>query len=120
MPGGAKLADGYGEPHPEGDPRAPHDVSADGSRVFFEAVPSANCAEPPDLYVREDGSKTVEIGAYKFVAANAEGSKLLLEKVANGDQEFLSYETEHPGSFTPLLTVPAGSICPAMSPCPGH
>ena len=40
-------------------------ISADGSRVFFEAVPSkTNCLEPSHLYMRVNGAETSDIGAY--------------------------------------------------------
>jgi hypothetical protein len=62
-----------------------HPVSADGSLVFFEAVPTGeSCSEATHLYVRVDGgeedAETIDIGAYKFIAATPDGSKVLLEK----------------------------------------
>lgn len=67
----------------------PHSISADGSRVFFEAVPGGECAGSKDLYMRVDGSETVDIGAYEFMAADADGTTLLLKNAAG---EFFSYD----------------------------
>jgi hypothetical protein len=70
-----------------------HALSSDGSRVFFEAVPSkTNCSEPRELYMRVEGSSTVDLGAYKFLAANAQGTKLLLQSDAS--HEDVGYNTE--------------------------
>jgi hypothetical protein len=84
---GARMADGDQGNNAEG---SPYSVSASGSRVFFEAVPGKDCSEAPDLYMRTDGENTVDIGRYKFAAANPEGSEVLLE---NGSEYFL-YDTE--------------------------
>jgi hypothetical protein len=82
----------------------PHTVSADGSRVFFEAVLGSNCSEASHLYMRTDGESTVDIGAYRFAAANSQGTEVLLEK---GDEFFL-YDTEaatvkHLFNFSPSV-----------------
>jgi hypothetical protein len=66
-------------------------ISADGSRVFFEAVPGKNCSEAPNLYMRVDGVETVDIGAYQFIAANSEGTTLLLK---DGAGNLVGYDTE--------------------------
>lgn len=81
---------------------SPHAVSADGSRVFFEAVPrGAGCSEPTNLYLREDAAeRTTDIGAYKFLAADAAGSEVLMQ---NTGGELFLYATE------------AGSVKPAVS-----
>jgi hypothetical protein len=84
---------------------SPHAVSANGSRVFFEAVPGATCAAASDLYMRVDGSETVDIGEYRFLAANAEGEKLLLEHDNNGTYEVFLYETSS-AKFTLLMSTP--------------
>ncbi len=86
-----------------------HAVSSDGSRVFFEAVPGSDCSEAKHLYMRVGGESTVDIGAYTFIAANAEGSDLLLEKRNAEVGEFFSYETQS-ASVKPLFTVPGG-VC---------
>jgi hypothetical protein len=67
---------------------SPNAVSADGSRVFFEAVPSANCSEPAHLYVRLNGAETIDLGAYRFAAANSAGTELLLDRTVAGSTEF--------------------------------
>ena len=69
----------------------PHTISADSSRVFFEAVPGHECNATKNLYMRVDGSETVDIGAYKFMGADARGTTLLL-KSDNG--ELFGYDTE--------------------------
>jgi hypothetical protein len=81
-----------------------HAVSADGSRVFFEAVPGVTCSESKHLYMRVGGESTVDIGVYKFIAANSEGTKLLLEKNSGQMREISLYDT---GSATvkPLFSV---------------
>ena len=91
---GAKLVKGYEDSVEKvlGE-SSPHSVSADGSRVFFEAVPGGKChEEAPSLYMRVDGSETVDIGAYHFLAANAQGTSVLLESHAGG--EFVLYDAE--------------------------
>ncbi len=73
-----------------------HAVSADGSQVFFEATPGSDCSQPKNLYDRVDGGgehpETVDLGAYKFRAANAKGTTLWLVK--DGGGEVLGYDTE--------------------------
>ncbi len=67
---------------------SPHAVSADGSRIFFEAVPvpGENCNEPAHVYERINGAETLDLlakaqpGVYRFVAADSEGADVLLEK----------------------------------------
>ena len=73
---------------------SPRAVSMDGSRVFFEQVPGSDCGEPSHLYVRVDGSETVDIGAYRFLAANADGSRVLLVKRAGEAREVMFYDGE--------------------------
>jgi hypothetical protein len=77
---------------------SPHAVSADGSRVFFEAVPGSVCSEPSHLYMRVNGSETVDIGAYRFFAANAQGTQVLLSGRNGEAEEIFLYDTEsaHP------------------------
>jgi hypothetical protein len=77
---------------------SPRAISTDGSRVFFEAVPSADCSEAPHLYMRLDGgtpeARTVDIGAYRYLTANPDGSRLLLEKREAPGHQIVLYETE--------------------------
>ena len=98
-----------------------HSVSTDGSRVFFYAVPGSQCPTQHELedelvnggphaplYVRVNGVETLDLGEYKFLAANPQGSSLLLEHVNGDDQEAFLYDTltrtaEH------LFTVPGSS-----------
>jgi hypothetical protein len=68
-----------------------HSVSADGSRVLFEAIPGKNCEEARHIYMRVNGSETVDIGAYKFVSADAQDNRLVLK---NGSGEIVGYNTE--------------------------
>jgi hypothetical protein len=77
-----------------------HAVSSDGSRVFFEAAPGNNCGESPHLYMRVDGARTVDLGAYAFRAANAAGTQLILE---NGAHEFFVDQTNAEGATAKLL-----------------
>jgi hypothetical protein len=71
-----------------------HAVSADGSRVFFEAVPGSSCSEPKHLFMRVNGAGTVDLGTGSFLAANAQGSEVLLEKNSGGAHEVVLYDTE--------------------------
>jgi hypothetical protein len=86
---------------------SPHTVSADGSKVFFEAVPTGEaCSEPANLYMRVDGEKTVDIGAYKFVAADSEGEKVLLEKPSGTNPGLYLYLTgSETANFLPSSSV---------------
>lgn len=81
-----------------GELASPHAVSADGSRVFFEAVPSANCSEPTHLYMRLQTAtgqlETRDIGPYSFLAANAAGTELLLQATSGTSSEIFLYDTE--------------------------
>ncbi len=90
----------------------PHSVSADGSRVFFYAGFGRECPSAAEfngqensqghpklhLYMRVNGAETVDIGAYTYMGANAEGTRLLLVK--DGTSELLAYDTET-GGLTP-------------------
>ncbi len=84
---------------------SPRSISADGSRIFFTAVPGRKCnEETPNLYERVDGSETVDIGAWRFLAANADGTTLLLQ-AESGAHETVLYDTESK-STTPLPGMP--------------
>jgi hypothetical protein len=96
---GAKIVKGL---ESNGQVSSSHALSADGSRVFFEAVPGSDCSEPSHLYMRVDGESTVDLGAYTFLAANATGSEVLLKNAAN---EAFLYETEA-ASLKPLVYGP--------------
>ena len=80
-----------------------HAVSADGSRVFFEAVPGKNCGEAKHLYIRMNGESTVDIGPYVFRGANREGTEVLVEKVSGETGELFLYEPSV-AKFTPLFS----------------
>jgi hypothetical protein len=73
-------------------------VSTDGRRVFF----TDNCTG--DLYMRENGSKTVDIGPYRFKQDNSTGTRLLLEKQSGETQEFYVYDTESQEAMLVLTT----------------
>jgi hypothetical protein len=93
---GAKIVQGLedGQLEQIGKASGPHSLSSDGSRVFFEAEPGKRCGEEPShLYMRVDGSGTVDLGARSFRAANAEGTELLLES-DTGTGEASLYDTE--------------------------
>ncbi len=89
----------------EGATSSPDAVSADGSRVFFEAIPGNDCGAPSHLYMRLEGTRTVDLGAVQFLAANETGSEVLVEKTSSEDHEVLLYETGSATS-TVLFTVP--------------
>jgi hypothetical protein len=98
---GARIARGA---EPAGVTSSAHSVSADGSRVFFEAVPGSSCANPLHLYMRVGGAQTVDLGAGRFLAANQAGSQVLLERVTGEAHELFLYETENATSAH-LLTL---------------
>ncbi len=82
-------------------------VSANGSRIFFEAFPGG-CPSPEEevqrtrggggpmieLYMRVDGTRTVDIGNYTFEGANPEGTRLFLSRQEGSTLGFFSYDTE--------------------------
>ena len=85
-------------------------VSASGSRVFFEAVPGSECSQPSHLYIREDGSRTIDLGAYTFAGSNPEGGEVLLER-RNGPQSeyFVDKDLGEPGAIKKIFSQePAG------------
>jgi hypothetical protein len=95
---GARIVDGQAEGRGEGS--SPRAVSADGSRVFFQAAPG-ECATQGEeeaggprlhLYMRVGGAETVDIGAYRFLAADARGAKLLLEARSGETREYFLYD----------------------------
>lgn len=90
---GARIVFGLAESKDKkGTASTPHAVSADGSRVFFESVPTGHgCSEPKHLYMRVNGVETVDIGEYTFLAADREGSEVLL---ASPSGEVVLYDTE--------------------------
>ncbi len=109
---GAHVVRGYEEAGLNGDgagqgvqATSTHAVSADGARVFFEAVPGGDCSEPANLYMREGAAgRTVDIGAYRFAGANPQDSRLLLEKKSGESYEFFLYEEGEPAIVKPLFT----------------
>ena len=62
-------------------------VSGDGSRVFF----TDHCTH--QLYMRVNGAETVDIGAYTLLAANAQGTALVLRSGSSGEVEGYDAET---------------------------
>lgn len=92
-----------------------HSVSAGGSRVFFYAGFGSECPDEGELregvgahvrlYERVNGVETVDIGEYKFLAANPQGSSLLLEHVSGETHEAFLYDTETQ-TAEHLFTVP--------------
>jgi hypothetical protein len=95
-------------------------VSADGSRLFFYAVPTGTeCAEVGShptplgvgelpqihLYVREDGA-TTDIGPYRFLEADSSGATLLLEKEGRRFLYHLATQAAEPVPVTETLTHP--------------
>ncbi len=72
-----------------------HAVSADGSRVFFYAVPSgSSCSEPRHLYLRVGSAETIDLGTDTLMGANGEGTKALLEARNGNTQEVFLYEPQ--------------------------
>jgi hypothetical protein len=101
---GAKIANGFAEKK-EGHRQA---VSRDGSRVFFEAVPGSECSMPAHLYVRIDHSETRDLGVYRFGAANAQGTVLLLQGPTG---ELVLYDVESKSAKAiPVKTAGNGNV----------
>jgi hypothetical protein len=103
---GARMVSGEEDVRPVASPKpeeesarrasTSHSVSADGSRVLFEAVPPGKaCTETRHIYMRINGSETVDIGAYKFVSADAQDKRLVLRKL-DSSNEIVGYNTEKP------------------------
>jgi hypothetical protein len=109
---GADVVDGADEKAADGATgnvvSGPHTVSADGSRVFFYAGFGSECPTATELahansgsvvdpeprlhlYMRVNGTETVDIGAYKFMGANGQGTTLLVENTAGA---LLAYNVE--------------------------
>ncbi len=55
-------------------------------------------------YMRVGGEKTVDIGDYEYLAANADGSQLLLQEQGGGSYPVVLYQTET-GTATALFTL---------------
>lgn len=91
---GSKIARGPFELSHITEESSPYAVSADGSRSFFEAVPGSDCAEPANLYMRSAGTQTLDIGAYRFIAANPEDSELILGRNSGSEYEYFLYDVE--------------------------
>lgn len=94
---------------------AAHAVSGDGSRVFFEAVPGSSCSAPEHVYERVDGggegAKTEDLGAYEFVAASADGSRVLLEKATGENPGLYLYDADTGTTrFLPSSGVAIGAL----------
>jgi hypothetical protein len=87
---GATLAHGVEEGAQYHRLSGPNSVSADGSRVFFEAVPGRECEAPKNLYMSVNGEETVEIGTAKLMGADVQGTTLLIEDVSG---KLLGYDT---------------------------
>jgi hypothetical protein len=77
---------------------SPNAVSAEGRRVFFEAVPGSECNSPKHLYMRFDGggedAETRDLGEYRFLGASSAGSELLLEHESGGQHQVVLYNVE--------------------------
>jgi hypothetical protein len=101
---GASMAEGQERLESRNEESSPHSVSLGGSHVFFEAVPGSNCSEPSHLYMRVNGSETVDIGAYQFERVDAQGTTLLLRDSAGNlvgyDTETREVQPEPPGELT--------------------
>jgi hypothetical protein len=71
-------------------------ISRDGSRVFFTA------GETEQIYVREDGTRTVAVGVGAFLAATPDGSRVFyLAGGAGGDLVEFDVESEQTTDLTP-------------------
>lgn len=112
IPGGATQNPGANEGSHVTDSHNP--VSEDGSLVFFEAVPSGgSCSGPKHLYTRVDGGNegahTVDLGAYRFLAADAQGSTVLLEKSEGENEGLYLYKSGSTPEFLASSGVAVGA-----------
>jgi hypothetical protein len=100
---GARIVKGY-EASAAALPASAHAVSADGSRVFFEAAPG-ECSVM-HLYMREAAAnRTLDIGAYRFAGANAEGTEVLLEQLGGeGTESHFFLDETGPGTVKPAFS----------------
>lgn len=98
---GAQIAHGSGEVdnHSSHETGSPHSVSANGSRVFF----TDDCTH--HLYVRVNGGETLDLGEYSVVAANSDGSRLLVERQTGTARELVLYDVETQSAKS-VVTVP--------------
>ncbi len=98
-----------------------HAVSGDGSRVFFEAVPGSDCSQPKHLYVRIDGGgehpETVDLGAYRLVAANAAGTTVLLLQQTGANPGLYLYQQ---GAGIPEFLPSTGPVAALAAPTNGR
>ncbi|MGH9770238.1 MAG: hypothetical protein ACRD4Q_00825 [Candidatus Acidiferrales bacterium] len=80
-------------------------VSAGGARVFFEAASGSGCSGAVHLFMRVNhGSDTVDVGAYRFLAANADASSVLVEARSGEEKyEYLLYDARSK-AVRPLLS----------------
>jgi hypothetical protein len=83
-----------------------HAVSDDGSHVFFEAVPTGEaCSEPKHVYERVngggEGAETVDLGPYRFLAADTSGTSTLLKKPSGENPGLYLYKTGSAPEFLP-------------------
>jgi hypothetical protein len=113
---GAAIAGGVkgaGASSVETSSASPRQVSDDGSRIFFEAVPGKDCSEPTHLYVRENGggenAQSVDIGAFTFLAADSEGTTALLEKPSGEDPGLYLYKSGSAPQFLASSAVAVGA-----------
>ncbi len=95
---GARIAHGIER---SGTTSSVHAVSANGSRIFFEAVPGSNCSGPQHLYARVDGTSTDDLGPSRFLAADETGGEVLVES-SGGEVSLFDMETM---TNTKLFTV---------------
>jgi hypothetical protein len=85
-------------------------VSEGGSRVFFEAVPQSDgCGEAKHLYMRVDGAETIDLGAYSFLAADPQGSKVLMEKSGGEDPGLYLFNGSGPAKFLASSGIAVGA-----------
>ena len=108
---GASIVHGYEGFQEEGEPveSSSHAVSADGSRVFFEETPGTMCTSAPHLFMRLDGTETLDIGVYRFLAANSEGTDILLEEPGPVGQHQLVLDDLSRNLLKPLVKIGGGS-----------
>ncbi len=99
-----------------GSVSGPSAVSADGSRVFFEATPGSNCGGEKHVYERVNGSETVDLGAFTFVAATRDGRTVLLEKASGEDIGLYLYGPEAgPAVLLPSTEAAVGAVGAELS-----
>lgn len=110
---GARIADGARQ---KGTAVAKdHAVSRDGAIVFFEETPGKDCSQQMHVYARVDGGSedahTADLGAYRMIAADPNGDRVLLERETGAGAGLYLYDIKtEKAEFLPGSEIVAGLL----------